>query len=128
MDELQRIKQEQKRIEDELLAKFAERWGQRDGYRRFKLLQEALPRISNALTDPKSQVVDKSIHPEHLEMYIQHLIPRVRALLENCGDKVIKSFEKAPTHDARVAMIIRCVNIIDAKAEELKKAADSPPA
>lgn len=121
MDDLSHIKQEQKRIEDEVLAKFAARWGQRDGYRRFKILQEAVPRITSALSDPDSKVVDKTIHPEHLEMYVQHLVPRVRALLENCGDKLIKTFERAPTHDARVAMIIKCVNILDAKAEELQR-------
>lgn len=122
MDELEGIKQEQKRLEDKVLAEFAARWGQRDGYRRFKLLQEAIPRINNLLTNTESSVLEKPIHPEHMEMYIAHLIPRVRALLENCGDRVIKTLEKAPTHDARLTMIIRCVNILDQKAQELTEA------
>lgn len=130
MDDLEHIKREQKRIEDSVLDKFAEKWGRRDGYRRFKILQEAISKINSSLTDPESKVIDKSIHPEHMEIYVAHLVPRVRALLENCGEKVIKMFEKAPTHDARVAMIIKCVNIIDEKAEALeaqRKAAESKP-
>lgn len=122
MDELESIKQEQKRLEDKVLSDFAARWGQRDGYRRFKLLQEAIPRIHGLLTNSETKVLEQSVHPEHMEMYIAHLIPRVRALLENCGEKVIKALEKAPTHDARLTMIIRCVNILDSKAQELAEA------
>lgn len=115
--DLNHIKQEQKKIEDKLLADFATKWGQRDGYRRFKILQEAIPRISKSLSDQGP----KDIHPDHLEMYVNHLAGQIRSLLENCNSKLIKTFEKAPTHDTRVAMLIRCVNIITEKAEELQK-------
>jgi hypothetical protein len=131
VDELESIKQEQKRLEDSVLAAFATKWGQRDGYRRFKLLQEAIPKINDALLNPETSELSKTMHPEHMEMYIQHLIPRVRALLENCGEKLIKAFEKAPDHDARLGMIVKCINLIDEKARALdearKQSQETPP-
>lgn len=106
-----------------ILAEFSDRWGPEGAERRVKILEEILPRLYS-YAELQNQRVDVNMHPEHLEHYIAYLNPRVRAVLELVAPTVIDKIEDSHSLDERIAKVLKCVNLIDAKAAELKKTQD----
>ena len=121
-DENPDIAAQQKEVEDRLLAKMTEKHGDADGYRRFKLIQETVPLIGQWVIDNQDKLGEHRLHPEHLEMYIQHLLPKVGGIVENVAEVLIKKFESAPTMNHRIAMMVKCVTIMDQKSIAVREA------
>ena len=109
-----------------ILAKFAKRWGPEEAERRVSLLEEALPEVENYVKVMNAQRVENKLHPEHEEMYVDYLRPRVRSVLEFCGAKVIDSIEKSLSPDERLAKIIKVVNMLEEKAAASKEKQSEP--
>jgi len=103
-----------------ILSQFELRWDPKDAERRVKLLEEALPGLENYVTISNAQRVENKLHPEHLEMYISYLRPRVRSILEHCAPKVIDAIQSSLSPDERLAKIIKVINMLEAKAEASK--------
>jgi plasmid stabilization system protein ParE len=107
-----------------ILAQFTAKWGEKDAERRVRLLEEAIPRLYDYAKLNNARV-DISIHPEHLEHYVMYLQPRVRAILEHVGPKVIDKIDDSLSADERLSKIMRLVNMMDEKAAANKEKEDS---
>jgi hypothetical protein len=99
-----------------ILAQFELKWDPKEAERRVKLLEEALPGLENYVKVSNAQRVENKLHPEHLELYIDYLRPRVRSILEHFAPKVIDSIQSSLSPDERLAKIMKIVNILEAKA------------
>lgn len=104
-----------------ILAQFELKWEPKDAERRVKLLEEAIPGLENYVKVSNAQRVENKLHPEHLEMYITYLRPRVRSILEHCAPKVIDAILSSLSPDERLAKIIKIINMLEAKAAASKE-------
>ena len=102
-------------VRAKIVAEFTQRWSPEEAEQRVKLLEEAIPLLYD-YAKLNNQRVDIKVHPEHLEHYVAYLRPRVRGVLEHCGVKVIESIKSSLSPDERLAKIVKCVNIMDARA------------
>ena len=104
-----------------ILAQFEIKWEPKDAERRVKLLEEAIPGLENYVKVSNAQRVENKLHPEHLEMYITYLRPRVRSILEHCAPKVIDAVLASLSPDERLAKIVKIINMLEAKAGASKE-------
>ena len=104
-----------------ILAQFETKWNPKEAERRVKLLEEALPGLENFVKVSNAQRVENKLHPEHLELYIDYLRPRIRSILEHFAPKVIDSIQSSLSPDERLAKIMKIVNILEAKGEASKE-------
>lgn len=107
-------------VRAKILADFSTKWGPEEGERRVALLEEAIPRIPE-YAKLHNQRVDIKVHPEHLELYIAYLQPRVRAIIEHASKVVIDKITDSHTEDERLAKIIRLINMMDERAAAKQK-------
>jgi len=114
-------------IKARILTQFAAKWGDKEAGRRVRLLEEVIPRVPE-YAQLNNQRVDIRVHPEHLEFYISQLQPKVRAIIEHAGTKVLDKICDSFTTDERIAKIIRLVNMMDERAAASKaaEATDTP--
>ena len=106
-----------------ILTQFQVKWKPEEAERRVALFEMAVPRLYE-YAQLHNQRVDIQVHPEHLECYVGYLQPRVRALLEHAGPRVIDKILDSHSEDERLAKIMKLVNMMDEKAAA-RKAAES---
>jgi hypothetical protein len=112
-------KNDESEIRSKILSQFTKKWSAEEAEKRVTLLEEVISSLwEHAKTN--NQRVDIKVHPEHLDYYVSQLQPKVRAVIEHVGTKVIARICKSATHDERIAKVIKLINIMDHRANALK--------
>jgi hypothetical protein len=108
-------------IRTRILEQFKQRWDEAEAERRVALLEEIVPRVPD-YARLNNQRVDIKLHPEHLELYITQLQPKIRGIVEFVPAPVMRKILDSHTTDEKIAKVVRLVNMMDEKALAKKQA------